>query len=71
MLVRLNASQSRMKTEVLQPHMTVDFDFIKDEECRKSQNLREFHSKVGGKTPKLTKAVCFTVWHPGKLGSVN
>lgn len=51
--------------------MTVDFDFIKDEECRKSQNLWEFHSKAGGKAPKLTKAVCFTVWHAGKLGSVN
>lgn len=54
--------------------MTVDFDFIKVKESRKTyqnENLREYHSKTGVKAPKYTKAVCFTVWHAGKLGSVS
>lgn len=49
-----------MKAEVLEPHVTVDFDFIKDK-VEKVQNIRECHSKAGEKAPKLTKAICFTV----------
>lgn len=57
-----------MKTEVLQPHMPVDVDFIKDEKCRKSKNFREYHSKVGEKAPKLRIDVCFTVVASRKIG---
>jgi len=42
---------------VLQPHTTVDFDFIKGEECTRSQNLREFHSKVGERPLNLQSCV--------------